>query len=562
MAVILAFIVMDIGMLGTRPVLSPDEARYGSIAAQMVESGDWLHLRMSGFHFYEKPALNYWMTASSISVFGHNAFAIRLPAALCTGFGALALAMAMHRGARLLGRRPDVAATAGALGALVSLTMFLPAIGAGLQTLDAPIAAFVTGSCALFFMAATEPPYKHRARVGWLVASGVCAGLGFMTKGLPAIAFPALAIVPWLVWERRWRDLFILPWIPLIVAGVVVAPWGITMALMEPGFWERFIIHEHFGRFMGGQANQPSESPAFYLLVVPLGMIPWLAVAPTAARWLPGLLRSDSGARFALCWAVGPLLLLSASSGKLPTYALPVFPPLAWLITIGLLKHFETQLMRTSGIAPRVVGAILMFLGGAALVIGAGGSWTQPWIAAVWTEGAHARAALLGVVFIVWGAGDWWANASRVGPERIMRLGLAPVAAIACFGLLFPDTIIDDYKAPGRSIMANREEMLAAPTLIVDPKMGHACAWFLGRHDFLIYGAPEEFDNGLKIEANDNRLVHKDALAERVASSTLRGAVAVAVPTGAAQRILGIPQLATPTRQIHSRGWSLLIYQP
>ena len=30
---------------------------------------------------------------------------------------------------------------------------------------------------------------------------------------------------PWLAWERRWRDLVVLPWIPLAVGAAVIAPW-------------------------------------------------------------------------------------------------------------------------------------------------------------------------------------------------------------------------------------------------------------------------------------------------------------------------------------------------
>ena len=98
---LIAFVAVNLLFLGTRPVLTADETRYGSIAAQMAESGHWLQLRMSGFHFYEKPPLVYWMTAASIEAFGHTAFAIRLPAALCGGLAALAVGVAARRGARL-----------------------------------------------------------------------------------------------------------------------------------------------------------------------------------------------------------------------------------------------------------------------------------------------------------------------------------------------------------------------------------------------------------------------------------------------------------------------------
>ncbi len=117
-AALITFIFVNLLFLGSRPVLTADETRYGSIAAQMVESGNWMSLRMSGFHFYEKPPLVYWMMALAIEIFGHNAFAIRLPAALCGGLAALAMGIAARRGAIIAGTSRNDSNT---LGALVSI---------------------------------------------------------------------------------------------------------------------------------------------------------------------------------------------------------------------------------------------------------------------------------------------------------------------------------------------------------------------------------------------------------------------------------------------------------
>jgi hypothetical protein len=185
----------------------------------MAESGNWLQLRMSGFRFYEKPPLVYWMTAASIEAFGHTAFAIRLPAALCGGLAALAVGVAARRGARLAGTAPAESTVVGALVALASLTMVLPAVGSSVAILDQPIAGLTLAASCAYFMAVTGP--DGRARFAWLAASGVFAGLAFMTKGLLAVVFPAVTLVPWLAWERRWRDLFVTPWIVLAVGAAV-----------------------------------------------------------------------------------------------------------------------------------------------------------------------------------------------------------------------------------------------------------------------------------------------------------------------------------------------------
>ena len=54
---VLLFIAVSVAGLGIRPLIVPDEPRYGIIPAEMVESGNWLALRMNGFVYYEKPPL-------------------------------------------------------------------------------------------------------------------------------------------------------------------------------------------------------------------------------------------------------------------------------------------------------------------------------------------------------------------------------------------------------------------------------------------------------------------------------------------------------------------------
>ncbi|MST00629.1 MAG: hypothetical protein EXS29_04885, partial [Pedosphaera sp.] len=77
-------------LLGTRSLNEPDEGRYGEIAREMVESGDWLVPRIWYVPHLDKPPMTYWLVAFSIKAFGVNEWAIRLPLALAGLSGALA----------------------------------------------------------------------------------------------------------------------------------------------------------------------------------------------------------------------------------------------------------------------------------------------------------------------------------------------------------------------------------------------------------------------------------------------------------------------------------------
>ena len=560
LAAVAAFLAVNVLFLGARPVLTADETRYGSIAAQMVERGDWLALQMSGFKFYEKPPLVTWMMAASIELFGHTGFAIRLPMALCGGLAALAVAVGARRGAVLAGRTYDEATVTGALVALCALTMVLPAVGASVAILDMPIAAFTVSAAVSVFMAATGP--AGRARLGWLAVAGVMAGLAFMTKGLLALVFPAMAVAPWLMWERRWRDLFVLPWVPLAVGALVVLPWALAVSRAEPGFWHRFIVHEHIQRFLGTGSNQPTEPMAFYLLVVPLGAVPWIVMLPMAARRWPALVRGSAGVRFAACAVLGPLLFLSLSRGKLPTYSLPVFPPLAWLLVEGVLAAFAAMPVRAARAAAFVPGAVLVVLGLAVFALSLSGSASGALLSRAWLDAPHAHAAVLGAVLVLWGAGDWLAQRAPTGPRRLAWMGLSPVAALASFGLLFPDAALNDALASGRTVEAERATLCGTGTLFCDQKLAHASAWFLDREDFLVIDAPREFRNGLGRPEDDARLVTDEAFPERLAAARGHGSACVAAATHIVDRLTALPGVPAPIKRSDHRGWALVEFAP
>ncbi len=63
----------------------------------MIAGGDWVVPRLDGMRYFEKPALGYWLTASSMVLFGQNPFAVRLPVALSAGGAALALFLLVRR---------------------------------------------------------------------------------------------------------------------------------------------------------------------------------------------------------------------------------------------------------------------------------------------------------------------------------------------------------------------------------------------------------------------------------------------------------------------------------
>lgn len=516
----LVFAAIYLLFLGVRPLILPDEHRYAVIALEMLDRGDLVVPRLVGFRYFEKPAGGAHLVALAVEVLGRNAFAYRLPSALATGAMALALGLAVG----LATRRAAI----GGLAALALLTMVLPTIVGTTVILDAPFSGLVALSLVLAWIGLESP--KRRWRLGLLALAGVAAGGAFLVKGPLAIVLAAMTIGPWLLWERRFRDLLLAPWVPLLVAGLVVLPWGLAIHEREPQFWRTFIWVEHVQRFLAPGSNQHRE-PWWYFIPVLLGAaLPWTLAAPVAIR---GLFSGGSGGdgdrersfiRFSLCWIALPFLFFSASSGKLATYLLPIMPPIAGLLAIGLVRAFERR--PASGAAPslgaRIPGALLLLVALASLPVLALGDTTL-----LWPQGGWWRGLLFAAVLAWWGVMDFRAIRERDATTRVLWMGLSPAPFLACLPLLFPAALVADSKAPSGFIAAHRERLEQAPTLVATEQIAIAIGCEIGRLDALIALDPGELDNDLGHPEETDRLVDRDALVDRIAALRALGPVLV-----------------------------------
>src|SRR5579884_2062879 len=68
--------------IGSYPLLDNNEGLYASISRDMLASGHYIIPHLNGVPYLEKPPLLYWLTALSMSLFGINEMAARLPEAL------------------------------------------------------------------------------------------------------------------------------------------------------------------------------------------------------------------------------------------------------------------------------------------------------------------------------------------------------------------------------------------------------------------------------------------------------------------------------------------------
>ncbi len=316
-------IALWFGTLGYRHLIHPDEGRYAELAREMLASGDWVTPRLNGILYFEKPALQYWMGAAAFAAFGVNEFAARLWPALTGAFAVLALWWVARR---LLGPR------AALYGACVLGSSVWWIANGHFLNLDMGLSSFLTIALVGFCYAQRDEASASQTRTGMLVVWAAMA-LAVLSKGLIGVVLPGGALALYSITARDfvvWRRMHWVKGLALFFA--IAAPWFVLVSLRNPEFARFFFIHEHFDRFLT-TGHRRTGSWHYFVDDLLGGLLPWTTLLPGAlvAGW-----RRDPGRfqlnRLLVVWAVFIFVFFSASSSKLPSYILPMFPALALLV--------------------------------------------------------------------------------------------------------------------------------------------------------------------------------------------------------------------------------------
>ncbi|MEI2266989.1 lipid IV(A) 4-amino-4-deoxy-L-arabinosyltransferase [Erwinia sp. CGal63] len=463
-----------------RALWQPDESRYAEISREMVANGDWVVPHFFDLRYFEKPVAGYWINNLSQLIFGHTNFAVRFGAVFSITLTALLVYWLTLR----IWRQRATAL----LASVIFLTSLLVYGVGSYAVLDPMIALWLTAAMCAYWLA-TEASTTAKKIAAWLLLGFAC-GMGFMTKGFLALAVPVIAILPWAIVQRRFKELVGFGGLAVVGAAIISAPWAIAIAQREPDFWRYFFWVEHIQRF--AEENAQHKAPFWYYLPVLLcGCLPWLALLPGALRSGWRERRQSPGALYLLSWLVMPLLFFSIAKGKLPTYILPCFAPLA-----ALMASEAVRLAAINGRALRVNGWINLVFGLACTLAVVG--FLAPWGLAKHPDfAAHEqlKVGLAAVIFLSWAACGLVTLSAP--SQRWPWAAFAPLALALLVGAAIPDRI-RDAKQPQAFIREMKSQI--APSRFVlanNPGLASGLAWELRRSDILLYQQPGEVQYGL-----------------------------------------------------------------
>lgn len=333
---LLAFALIWFSNLDYRHLVKPDEGRYAEIPREMVATGDWTTPRLNNIKYFEKPALQYWATATAYTLFGEHEWTARLWSGL-TGFAGVLFAF--FAGRRLFG-------TDAGLNAALVLGSSLLYLGIGhINTLDMGVTFFMTLGMFGFLLAQHDAASSKENRV-WMHVTWAALACSVLSKGLIGLALPGAVLVLYTLIQRDWglwKRLHLISGLALFL--LITAPWFVAVSLANPEFFHFFFIHEHFERFLT-KAHGRFHPWHYFVPILLLGILPWLVLMFESLfkAWGKEKAQSFQVRRFLLIWAIFIYFFFSISSSKLPSYILPIFPALALLIGDLLVKLEARQI--------------------------------------------------------------------------------------------------------------------------------------------------------------------------------------------------------------------------
>ncbi|MBM4266500.1 MAG: hypothetical protein FJ144_07820 [Deltaproteobacteria bacterium] len=369
------FLLLLVSLLGLRlatlsvlPLVDPSEARYATVARDMLQTGNLLTPMVWSNNdyipFLSKPPLYYWLSSFSMRFFGPDEFASRFPSFLAAiaVLGSTWLVMRRHLGS-------DVVRSA--LLVLLSCPLFFFAAGFGLT--DVVLTLVVNLALLAFFCSTLEEDLRRKRRFG-LVAFA-CLGVGMIIKGPVSLVLFGLPAALWALWKRPPLVLRGLPWgLGMLLFLLPWAPWFLLAERSNPGFLEYFFVNENFLRYAsssygdryGGGHRYPYGAAIFFFL---LAVLPWLLLLGWKIRRpeerSAALTQFRAPAlQFFLLVIAADVFFLCFSRHILGTYVLPVLPVAALLLAALLATAgFRTVHVAVASAALVTVYSLVLTVG-------------------------------------------------------------------------------------------------------------------------------------------------------------------------------------------------------
>ncbi|MGN1124642.1 MAG: ArnT family glycosyltransferase [Candidatus Gastranaerophilaceae bacterium] len=340
------------------PLIDVDETRYAVMARDMANSNDWNVLLLNSVPFLEKPPFYFWIVGLSVKLFGNfSTFAVRFPIALMATF---LIFYTYFFGKKVISRK------FGLISSIVLLTNVFYLIFAHIAILDMVLTVWIASSLYTAFLAFNETS-RLKKYYWWLF--WVFVGLGFLAKGILALAIPMVVLFIYAFLTKSLKDMFkpLHFLVGFAIFLLIALPWHIIM-YRDYGFYfiNEYFIKHHFARLIDSNNIGRKHSFFYFIPVFLVAFMPWTIIFFAAIikdckklinrfvnskgnlynKVMTSLVVKNNTQKLLLFSAIFFVVVfgvMSVSSTKLPTYILPVIPAAALITGYFWCNDFENN---------------------------------------------------------------------------------------------------------------------------------------------------------------------------------------------------------------------------
>lgn len=315
--------------LGSIPLFDLDEGAFSEATREMLLNKNFITTYLNGELRFDKPILIYWFQSISVSLFGLNEFALRLPSAISSLLWVSAI---------FLFTKKYFNFNSGLYAALAFIASLQIALISKAAIADAMLNLYITLSMFSIYIFYVTRQNKY------IYLTFIFIALGVLTKGPIAVIIPFFVSFLFFLIKNQIKLWFmaILNIRGILIFLAIALPWYI-LEYMEQGqlFIDGFFLKHNISRFSSSLEGHTGNY-LYYIPVLFIGLMPFTGVLVKSFSNFRNYLKDDT-TLFLLIWFIFVFVFFTFSNTKLPHYIIYGYTPLFIIIGITLSSMIDEK---------------------------------------------------------------------------------------------------------------------------------------------------------------------------------------------------------------------------